>query len=109
MRKVSDLTILGTSEAAPTGCAVYTVGSVATVFFEIKGHVDINVKISRAMAKLQKATEAVNNQKKIMAVPDYQDKVSDAVKEGNREKLQAAEMDSRNLQHSIEQFERLKL
>ncbi|KAH7070841.1 valyl-tRNA synthetase-like protein [Paraphoma chrysanthemicola] len=108
LREVSDFTILGTSEAAPTGSTVYTVGSVATVFFDIKGHVDIDVKISRAMAKLQEATDVVNNQKEIMPVPDYQDKVSDVVKEGDREKLRAAETEVGNLQYSIEQFEKLK-
>lgn len=107
MREISDLTILAPSDPAPTGCAVYTVGSAATVFFDIKGHVDVDTEIARAMAKLQKATEAVTNQKKIMAVPDYQDKVSDAVKEGDREKLKAAETESRNLQRNIEQFEQV--
>jgi valyl-tRNA synthetase len=85
MREVSDLTIFCMSEPAPTGSAVYTVGSVATVSSDIKGHVDINVGISRAMAMLQRATEVVNNQKKVMAVPDYQDKLSDAVKERRQE------------------------
>ncbi|KAH3939921.1 hypothetical protein HBH53_226370 [Parastagonospora nodorum] len=106
MREVSDLTILGISEAAPTGSAVYTISSVAAVFFDIKGHFDIDVEISRAMAKLQKAMGAVNHQK-VMAIPDYQDKVSDAVKEGDKEKLRVAETEVGNLQHSIEQFEQL--
>jgi valyl-tRNA synthetase len=60
MREVSDLTILSISEAAPIGSAVYTVDSVATVFFDIKGHVDIDIE-------MQKALGSVNNQK-VMAV-----------------------------------------
>ena len=36
-------------------------------------------------------------------------KVSDVVKEGEREKLRAAETEGRNWQASIEQFERLKI
>ncbi|KAH7344317.1 valyl-tRNA synthetase-like protein [Pyrenochaeta sp. MPI-SDFR-AT-0127] len=109
MREISCLDILAPSDPAPTGCAVYTVGSTVTVFLDIKGHVDMDTEIAHALAKLHKATEAVASQTKTMAVPDYQDKVSDAVKEGDRERLKAAEAERRNLQRSIEQFEQLRL
>lgn len=40
---------------------------------------------------------------------EWEKKVSEAVKEGERERLRAAEVEGRNWERSIEQFERLKL
>lgn len=109
LKTKSDINVLSPSDAAPTGCAIYTVGSSATVFLELKGRVDIDNEIIKARTKLQKADKMVENQKKIMGVADYQGKVSDAVKEGDAEKLKAAEIESGNLQRSLEQFEKLKI
>ncbi|KAF2739349.1 hypothetical protein EJ04DRAFT_531980 [Polyplosphaeria fusca] len=108
-KTVSEIKILASSDPAPTGCAVYTVGSSATVFLDIKGRVDIDKEIVKATAKLEKANETIQKQKKIMGAEDYEAKVSEAVKEGEKEKLRAAETDARNLEMSINQFQTLKL
>lgn len=107
-KAVTDTTILTPSDPAPTGCAVYTVGASATVFLDVKGRIDIDKEIAKAKDRLRKADETAARQKKIMD-KEWEEKVSGAVKEMEREKLKAAEVEARNWQASIEQFEKLKL
>jgi valyl-tRNA synthetase len=107
-KAINDVTILGPKDPAPTGCAVYTVGTSATVFLDIKGRIDVDKEIAKAKDRLKKANEVQERQKKIMD-KEWEEKVSEAVKETEREKLKAAEVESRNWVASIEQFERLKI
>jgi valyl-tRNA synthetase len=107
-KTVSEVKILSPSDPAPTGCAVYTVGTAATVYLNVKGRIDIDKEITKAQDRLKKATETVEKQKKVMDA-DWEAKVSDAVREQEKEKLKAAETESRNWEASIEQFEKLKL
>jgi valyl-tRNA synthetase len=107
-KAISDTTVLSASDPAPTGCAVYTVGASATVFLDIKGRVDVDKEIVKAKDRLKKANETAAKQKKIMD-KEWEEKVSEAVKEVEREKLKAAEIEARNWEASIQQFERLKL
>jgi valyl-tRNA synthetase len=107
-KAVSDVTLLSLSDSTPTGSAVYTVGSSATVFLDVKGRIDIDKEIAKASDRLKKANDTVEKQKKIMD-DEWEQKVGDATKEQERERLKAVESEARNWQASIEQFERLKL
>jgi valyl-tRNA synthetase len=78
------------------------------VYLNVKGRIDIDKEITKAQDRLKKATETVEKQKKVMDA-DWEAKVSDAVREQEKEKLKAAETESRNWEASIEQFEKLKL
>ena len=107
-KTVSEITILSPSDSLPTGCAVYTIGSSATAYLDVKGRIEVDKEITKAQDRLKKANETVDKQKKIMDA-DWEEKVSDVVKEQEKEKLRAAEIEGRNWQASIEQFEKLKL
>ncbi|KAF2132681.1 valyl-tRNA synthetase-like protein [Dothidotthia symphoricarpi CBS 119687] len=107
-KSVSNITILAPSDPAPTGCAVYTIGSTATAYLDVKGRIEIDKEITKAQDRLKKATETIEKQKQIMDV-DWEGKVSDVVKEQEKEKLKGAEIEARNWQASIEQFHSLKL
>jgi valyl-tRNA synthetase len=107
-KTVSEITILSPSDPAPSGCAVYTVGSSATAFLDVKGRIEVDKEITKAQDRLKKANETIEKQKKIMDA-DWEEKVSDVVKEQEKEKLKAAEIEGKNWQASIEQFEKLKL
>lgn len=108
-KTVSSITILSPSDAAPTGCAVYTVGSAATVFLDVKGRIEVEKEISKAQERLKRANETVEKQRKIMGAEGWEGKASDAVKEAEREKLRAAEVEGRNWEGTLEQFERMRL
>ena len=107
-KTVSDISILSPSGPAPTGCAVYTIGSSATAYLDVKGRIDPDKEITKAQERLGKASETITRQKKIMD-HEWEEKVSDVVKEQERSKLKDAETEARNWEASIEQFERLKL
>jgi valyl-tRNA synthetase len=87
---------------------VYTVGASATVYLDVKGRVDIDKEIAKAKDRLKRANEVAEKQRKIMD-GEWEEKVSSAVKEMEREKLRAAEVEARNWEASIGQFERLKI
>lgn len=107
-KTVSDIKILSPSDPAPTGCAVYTIGSAATAYLDVKGRIEIDKEITKAQDRLGKANETITRQKKIMD-KDWEDKVSDVVKEQERENLKTAELEAKNWEASIEQFQSLKL
>ncbi|KAH6456415.1 valine--tRNA (Val) ligase [Parastagonospora nodorum] len=107
-KTVAEITILSPSDPAPTGCAVYTIGSAATAYLDVKGRIEIDKEITKAQDRLVKANETIQRQKKIMD-DEWEQKVSDVVKDLEKSKLKDAETEARNWQASIEQFERLKL
>lgn len=107
-KTVSDIKILSPSDAAPTGCAVHTIGSSATAYLDVKGRIEIEKEIIKAQDRLTKANDTITRQKKIMD-KEWEEKVSDVVKALESEKLRAAELEAKNWQASIEQFQSLKL
>ncbi|EFQ92380.1 hypothetical protein PTNB73_09823 [Pyrenophora teres f. teres] len=107
-KTVADIKILSPSESAPSGCAVYTIGTSATAYLDVKGHIELDKEITKAQDRLTKANETITRQKKIMD-DEWEQKVSDAVKEQEKEKLKAAELEAKNWEASIQQFEKMKI
>lgn len=107
-KAIGSLNILAPSNPSPTGSAVYTVGTSATVYLDVKGRIDIDKEIAKAKDRLKKVNEMVEKQRKIMD-ESWEAKVSEAVKEMEREKLRAAELEGGNFEQSIAQFEKLKI
>jgi valyl-tRNA synthetase len=106
---VTAVSILGPDSPAPTGCAVYSVGSNATVFLEVKGRVDLDAEIKKGKEKMKKAAEGVEKQRKLLGAPDFEQKVSGAVQQVEKAKLEDFLAEQRNRELSIQQFEQLKL
>lgn len=98
-KTVSEIKILSPSETAPSGCAVYTIGTSATAYLDVKGRIELDKEIAKAQDRLTKANETITRQKKIMD-NDWEEKVSDVVKEQEREKLKAAELEAKNWEAS---------
>jgi valyl-tRNA synthetase len=94
-KTVAEISILSPSDPAPTGCAVYTIGSAATAYLDVKGRIEIE-------------KETIARQQKIMDA-EWEQKVSDVVKDLEKGKLKDAETEAKNWQASIEQFQNLKL
>jgi valyl-tRNA synthetase len=107
-KTVAEISIISPSDPAPTGCAVYTVGSAATAYLDVKGRIEIDKEITKAKDRLVKANETIDRQKKLMDA-EWEQKVSDVAKDTEKNKLKDAETEARNWQASIEQFEKLKL
>lgn len=106
---VAHIEILSASQATPSGCAVFAVSASAAVYLEVKGRVNIDAEITKAQSKIKKAADGATKQRKILDAPDFADKVSEAVKEAEKKKLEDLMVEQRNYERSIEQFEKLKL
>lgn len=107
---VASISILSPTDPTPTGCAVFVASSSAAVFLEVKGRVpSIDTEIAKAQDRMKKAADGAEKQRKILAAPDFKDKVSEAVQATERGKLEDFLAMQRNYEASIEQFERLKL
>jgi valyl-tRNA synthetase len=106
---VASVNVLSPTEPSPTGCAVYVVSSTLSVFLEVRGRVNVDEEITKAQAKMQKASEAVTKQRKVLDAEDFQSKVSEAVQEEERKRLREALAAQENYERSIQQFEKLKL
>jgi len=107
-KTIRSLTLLAPSDPPPTGSAVYAVGTVATVYLDVKGRINIDMEIAKAKHRLRKACEAVKKQRKIMD-KTWEAKVSEVIKETEQEKLRAAELECVNFEKSIAQFEKLHI
>lgn len=101
--------MLGPEDETPTGCAVFTVSSNATVFLEVAGRIDLDAEIGKAQTKMHKASEVAQKQRKVLDAEGFEDKVSYQVLETEKTKLNDVEATMRNLESSIAQFEQLKL
>lgn len=107
-KTVADIKILSPTDSIPSGCAVYTIGTAATAYLDVKGRIELDKEITKAQDRLVKANETITRQKKIMD-DEWEQKVSDAVKEQEKEKLRTAELEARNWEASIEQFQKMKI
>ena len=106
---VTSITVLDASVSRPQGCVAFPIGSKAAVFLAVKGLVDMDAEIDKATKKLQKNRGAIEKQRKILADPNYQEKVAVATQEAEKKKLADLESEARGFEGTIEQFEKLKL
>lgn len=106
---VSSISILSATDARPLGCVVFSVSSSAAVFLHVKGRVDIDAEIQKAVKKLEKTKVGLEKQKKILSDPLYQQKASEELQEVERKKLADFEVEQRGFEETIKQFEALKL
>jgi valyl-tRNA synthetase len=79
------------------------------VFLEVKGRVDLDEEITKATTKLKKASDGAVKQRKVLSDADFLAKVSPAVQEVEKGKLEEFLAQERNYEKSIEQFQQLKL
>ena len=108
-KSAATVSILSSKEPTPMGCVPIAVSASATVFLLVKGRVDIDQEIEKARKKLERASETVKKQKGILSDEGYRSKVSEELQEVERKKLKDAEAEVREMETSMQQFERLKL
>ena len=83
--------------------------SAAAVFLHVKGRVDIDGEISKATKKLEKTSQGIERQKKILGDEGYKEKVTQELQDVEKRKLEDLEAEKRGLEESVRQFEGLKL
>jgi len=106
---VETITIIGPEDARPAGCVALPIASAATVFLHVKGRVDIDAEIGKAKTKLERAEQGIQKQTKLLADPEYGQKVSETVQETDRKKLADLQLQAQSFAETVKQFEHLKL
>ena len=101
--------LLGANEARPAGCVVQAVNADVACYLLVKGRVDIDEEIGKAKTRLEKASKAVDKQRKIMEGLEKAGKMQGEVGEAERRRLEDARREVGVLEGSVSQFERLKL
>jgi valyl-tRNA synthetase len=86
----------------------FPVSSAASVFLHVKGRVDIDGEISKAVKKLGRTRAGIERQRKILDNPNYKDKVKPELQEVEKRKLSDLEMEHMEFEITIKQFEALK-
>ena len=108
-RDIASIDILSPDKATPNGCAVNVASAACAVFLEVRGHIQPEDEIAKAQKKLKTASEGAAKQRKVMSDPDWVEKVSPAVQEIEKARLEEYLAQERNYEQSIQQFEKLKL
>ncbi|RDW73974.1 Valyl-tRNA synthetase [Coleophoma crateriformis] len=106
---ISSLSVLSPTDARPSGCVIFSVSSAAAVFLHVKGRVDIEAEISKAIKKLEKTKMTLEKQKKIVEDPVYQEKANLQLQATDKQKLTDLETEKRGFEETLKQFETLKL
>lgn len=104
---LKNLTVLKVGESAPAGTAVYPVSAAAAVYVQLKGQIDPDTEIKKTQPKMQKASEAVKEQERLIGT--LSDGVSKDVRSKEEERLKDAESELRLYEESLASFQKLKL
>lgn len=108
-KSVSNIKVIGSDSPRPAGCVAYPVSTSVAVFLHVKGRVDMDAEITKAQKKLEKSKMNIQKQEKILLDPGYKEKVSDAVREADEQRLADAKQEAHSFEETIKQFEQLKL
>ncbi|CAG8445066.1 15734_t:CDS:10 [Rhizophagus irregularis] len=95
-------------ETIPAGCALSTVNDEINVLLMVKGFIDIDAEVTKFQNKLEKTTQSLSSLQKKTSIPDYENKVPEDVREANETKLKNYQAEIDALNHSIQNFLKLK-
>ncbi|KAI0540938.1 tRNA synthetases class I-domain-containing protein [Xylaria digitata] len=106
---LADLSLLGPTDAVPTGCAVFVLTNNIILLLQVADVIsDVDAAIKKLQVKLQKKQVVVTKQKDLIARDGF-DKSSEVVQDAERAKLDEANTAVNNYERTIEEFEKLKL
>lgn len=106
---IGTIEILSKEQSKPVGCVAYNVSTRAAVLLHVKGRVDLETEISKATAKLNKATGGYKKCQKLLGDTEFVGKVDEKVANAERAKLADYEAEIRDTTNMISQFQGLKL
>lgn len=105
----ASVSLLSPTAPKPAGCVAQAVNADAAVYLVVKGRIDIDAEIQKAKTRLDKASEGVSKQRKIIEGLEKAGKMDGEVGEAERRRLEDARKEVEVLEGSMGQFERLKL
>eukprot|EP00929_Paragymnodinium_shiwhaense_P029776 TRINITY_DN16_c0_g1_i1.p1 TRINITY_DN16_c0_g1~~TRINITY_DN16_c0_g1_i1.p1 ORF type:complete len:1066 (-),score=392.32 TRINITY_DN16_c0_g1_i1:117-3314(-) len=100
MSGMGDITVLGSSDAAPKGALRDVVNDRCIIFTEVAG-LDLSQELTKLQKKVTSAEKMVQSYLTKMAVPGYETKVPANVRELNTEKLEACKKEVLELEAAV--------
>ncbi|PYH89225.1 valyl-tRNA synthetase [Aspergillus ellipticus CBS 707.79] len=101
--------VLGPSDPAPAGCAVYVSSVSTSVFLEVKGRIDISEAVDKAQKQLEKIGEVLSRQRRAVDGEEWAQKAEESAKVAELKKLRDLEAEYKNVTATIEQLEKLTI
>ena len=107
LAKAQSLQWLGAQEEPPAGCSLLVLSDRLTLLVNLTGVVDIDVELTRLGKEAERLRPLVDSYKRKMAMPGY-DKVPEAVRTLNTEKLAGAEAELAVVEAAIADFAKMR-
>lgn len=96
------------TEDKPSGCIASSIGTAAIIYLEVKGRINIDGAIEKAKERLRKASDGLDNQKKILEGTGFA-RMPAEKQEGEEKRMKDRKAEFDVLEESLRQFERLRL
>jgi valyl-tRNA synthetase len=109
IKAIDSIEVVKSSSEIPEGVILQAVSPGINVHLLVKGHVDIDAEISKALKKLDKTKKSKEAIEKTINSKDYADKASQEVKEQNLDRLNNSVAEIEGFEATIANLERLKL
>ena len=85
--KAGQTEVIGPDDNIPEGCMVNPITEDFQALVKVVGLVDFKLELERIMKRMTQLTKLMDVLKKKMSIPNYEDKVPEAVRNDNSEKL----------------------
>ena len=102
--RASSLTVVPDAGGVPDGCSAGLVNESISVYLQLKGLVDPVVEIAKREKKSAKLTKEADDLRRKTTAPGYEQKVPEAVRATEGDRLAAAEKQIATLSTLIEQY-----
>jgi len=103
LAKASGLSWIGASEEPPKGCSVQVLSDRLTLLVNLTGIIDVSVETARLAKEVERLMPLIDSYRRKIAAPGY-DKVPEAVRVLNTEKLAAAETELKTVEDALAGF-----
>lgn len=102
-----DVQILSTEDPRPEFCAINIINEKLEAFLYIKGLINVEAELQKLGKALEKNQKSLEGMRRRVAVPDYETKVPERVREQNSIQLNALEEEAEKLAAAITSMEAL--
>lgn len=109
LASTSEVSVLGSGEEPPHGCGVQIVDDATSVYMMLRGILDPQLEIQKLEKKRGEVSGRIEQINKKMALPGYQDKTPEAVRQQDAEKLSKTEAELSLVDKAIDDFRRIAL
>lgn len=92
----------------PVGCAMSTLSDKCKLYLMLKGIIDIEKEEQKMNKKKEKLIQSIASLKKEQSQPNYEQRVPEAVRTKNTEKLQQLENEVSLIDEGIKQLQEMK-